>query len=62
MNKELTDVQAGFRKSRGNRSNCQNLLFYRESKGIPKKTSISASLITLKCGLHCVDHNKLENS
>ena len=39
MNQELPDVQAGFRKGRGNylRSNCQHSLDHRESKRIPEK-------------------------
>ena len=37
MNRELPDVQAGFRKGRGNRSNCQHPLDHRKSKGIPEK-------------------------
>ena len=35
---ELPDVQAGFRKSRGNqRSNGQHLLDHQKSKGVPEK-------------------------
>ena len=37
VNQELPDVQAGFRKQRNQRSNCQHLLHYRKSKGIPEK-------------------------
>ena len=38
INYELPDVQAGFRKGRGNqRSNCQHPLDQRESKGISEK-------------------------
>ena len=38
MNCELPDVQAGFRKSRGNQtSNCQHLLDHQKSKKIPEK-------------------------
>ena len=37
MNRELPDVQAGFRKGRGTRkSNCQYMLDHRKSSGIPK--------------------------
>ena len=36
-NQEHPDVQAGFRKRRNQRSNCQHLLHYRESKRIPEK-------------------------
>ena len=32
MNQELSDVQAGFRKGRGNRSNCQHLLEHRKKE------------------------------
>ena len=35
MNRELPDVQAGFSKGRGNRSNCQHFLDHRRKKGIP---------------------------
>ena len=39
MSQELPDVQAGFRKGRGNclRSNCQHSLDHTESKRIPEK-------------------------
>ena len=47
VNHELPDFQAGFRKGRGTRSNCQHLLNHRESEGIQKTTSNSASLTTL---------------
>ena len=37
-NHELPDVQAAFRKDRGNqRSNCQHSLDHGESKGVPEK-------------------------
>ena len=48
MNQELPDVQAGFRKGRGTRDQIQQPLDRRKSKGIPEKTSISASLTMLK--------------
>ena len=48
MNRELLDVQAGFRKGRNQRSNCQHSLDHRESKGISRKTSTSVSLTMLK--------------
>ena len=59
MNHELPDVQAGFRKGRGRRSNCQHPLDHGKSKRVPEKTSISALLtmpkpltvwITTNCG------------
>ena len=40
MNRELTDVQPGFRKGRGTRD--QHSLYHRESKRIPEKASSSA--------------------
>ena len=76
VNCELPDVQAGFRKGRGNqRSNYQHPLYHRKRKRVPenkqqqqqqkkktkkKKTSVSALWIMPK--LLTVDHNKLENS
>ena len=48
MNRELLDVQAGFRKGRNQRSNCQHSLDHRESKGVSRKTSTSVSLTMLK--------------
>ena len=37
VNCELPDVQAGFRKGRGTRSNCQLLLDHQKSKRVPEK-------------------------
>ena len=37
VNRELPDVQAGFRKGRGKRSNCQHPLDHRKSKRVPEK-------------------------
>ena len=37
VNCELPDVQAGFRKGRGIRSNCQHLLDHQKSKRVPEK-------------------------
>ena len=37
MNQEVPDVQAGFRKGRGTRSNCQHLLNHQKSERIPEK-------------------------
>ena len=36
VNQELPDVQAGFRKGRGTRSNCQHLLDSGKSKRVPE--------------------------
>ena len=48
MSQELPDVQAGFRKGRSKRSNCQRPLDHIKSSGIPEKASFPASLTTLK--------------
>ena len=38
VNRELPDIQAGFRKGQRNqRSNCQHSLDHRKSKGVPEK-------------------------
>ena len=37
LNHELPDVQAGFRRGRGTRDNCQHLLDYPKSKRVPEK-------------------------
>ena len=59
VNHELPDVQGGFRKGRGTRSNCQHLLDHWKSKRVTEKTSTSALLtmskpltvwITTNCG------------
>ena len=59
VNHELPNVQAGLRKDRNQRSNCQHPLNHQKSKRIPEKTSISALLtkpkpltvwITTNCG------------
>ena len=57
MNQKLPDTQAGFRKDRGTRDNCQHLLDHQKSKRVPEKTSPSA-LFTMPKPL-TVDHNKL---
>ena len=55
MNRELPDVQAGFRKGRGTRDQIANI----KKARVPKKTSISALLtmpkpltvwLTINCG------------
>ena len=70
MNRELSDVQAGFRKGRRTRDQIANIHWIIENAielKIKKKKnnnpSNSASLTTLQpCHCDCVDHNKLENS
>ena len=61
VNRELPDVQAGFRKARGTRDQIGNICWIiekvREFK--KKKTSTSASLTTLKslCGSQQTEEN-----
>ena len=55
MNHELPDVQADFRKGRGN---CQHLLYHQKSKTVPKK-NIYFCFIDYAKACDCVDHNKL---
>ena len=57
MNHVLSDVQAGFRKGKGNRSNCQHPLDDRKSKEIPNiyiyiyiYTSASLTIVKPLCG------------
>ena len=59
MNRELPDVQAGFRKGRGTRDQIANIHWIIEKARVPEKTFISALLtmpkpltvwITTNCG------------
>ena len=61
VNRELPDVQAGFRKGRGTRGQIANIRWIIEKQESSRKTSISALLTNAKA-FDCVDHNKLENS
>ena len=61
MNRELPDVQAGFRKGRGTRDQIAT------SAGSWKKArefqkNINFCFIDYAKAFDCVDHNKLENS
>ena len=55
MKGELADVQAGFRKGRGTRENCQHLMDHHKS--VPEKHLLL--LYWLCKSLDCVDQNKL---
>ena len=58
MNRELPDVQAGFRKGRGTRDQIdKNPLDCRRSKRIPE--NIYFCFIDYTKAFDCVDHNKL---
>ena len=59
MNRELPDVQAGFRKGRGTRDQIANIRWIMEKAREFQKTSNSGSLTMLKKAFDCVDHSKL---
>ena len=60
MNRELSDVQAGFRKGRGTTNQIANILWIIE-KAIEFQKNIYFFLDYAKA-FDCVDHNKLEKS
>ena len=59
VNHELPDVQAGFRKGRGTRDQIANICWI-----IKKAREFQKNIcfIDYAKALHCVDHNKLQNS
>ena len=58
MNRELSDVQAGFRKGRGTRDQIANIHWIMEkARGFPK--NIYFCFIDYAKAFDCVDHNKL---
>ena len=58
---ELLDVQAGFRKGRGNRDQIANI-HQITKKAIEFQKNIYFCFIDYAKAFDCVDHNKLENS
>ena len=60
MNRELPDVQAGFRKGRGTRDQIANICWIME-KGREFQKSVYFCFIDYAKAFDCVDHNKLEN-
>ena len=58
MNRELPDVQAGFRKDRGTREHIANIRWIINKEESSRKTSISA-LLTMPKPLAVWNHNKL---
>ena len=58
MNRELPDVQVGFRKGRGTRDQIANIRWIIE-KEIKKKKKIHFCFIDYAKAFDCVDHNKL---
>ena len=61
MNRELPDVQAGFRKGRGTRDQIANICWIME-KAREFQKNIYFCFIDYAKDFDCVDHNKLENS
>ena len=61
MNRELPDVQAGFRKDRGTRDQIANICWImRKAREFQK--NIYFCFIEYAKAFDCVDHSKLENS
>ena len=60
VNWKLSDVQAGFRKRRDQRSNCQHPLDHIQSKGIPK-TSASLTMLKPLTVLVQFSHSEMSN-
>ena len=60
MNRELPDVQAGFRKGRGTRHQIVNIYWIIE-KGKEFQKNIYFCFTDNTKAFDCVDHNKLEN-
>ena len=60
MNRELPDVQAGFRKGRGTRDQIANIRWIIE-KAREFQNNIYFCFIDYAKAFDCVDHNKLEN-
>ena len=61
VNRELPDVQAGFRKGRGTRDQIANIRWITEKVREFQK-NIYFCFIDYAKAFDCVDHNKLENS
>ena len=59
MNRELSDVQVGFRKGRGTRDQIANIYWIIEKA---KEFQKDICFIDYTKTFDCVDHNKLENS
>ena len=61
VNRELPDVQAGFRKGRGTRDQIANIRWIME-KAREFQKNIYFCFVDYAKAFDCVDHNKLENS
>ena len=62
MNRELPDVQAGFRKGRGTRNQVANICWIMEKAIELQEKNIYFCFIDYAKAFDCVDHYKLENS
>ena len=60
MNRELADVQAGFRKGRETRDEIANISWIKKAREFQK--NIYFCFIDYTKAFDCVDHNKLKNS
>ena len=60
VNRELPDVQAGFRRGRGTRDQIANIRWIME-KAREFQKNICFCFIDYAKAFDCVDHNKLEN-
>ena len=60
VNREIPDVQAGFRKGRGTRDQIANILWIIKKRKFQK--NIYFCFIDYAKAFDCVDHKKLENS
>ena len=58
VNRELPDVQAGFRKGRGTRDQIANIAGSSKKPESPRKTSTYVLLTMPNKAFDCVDHNK----
>ena len=59
MNREISDVQTGFRKARGTRGQIANIhLIIKKARDF-QKNIIYICFIDYAKSFHCVDHNKL---
>ena len=62
MNHELPEIQAGFKKGRGNRDKIANIYWIIEKARDFQKSIIYFCFIDYAKAFHCVDHNKLWKS
>ena len=57
MNRELPDVQAGFRKNRGTKDQIANICWIQKNQGVTEKHLFL--LFDYAKAFDCVDHNKV---